>query len=80
MTSGEQLSDEFIKIISRSDLKEVEIIEGTPKDLLILNTLREDSAKTYEDALLKIYQRFRPGNPPAIEKAKAPLPPRFSMI
>jgi DNA-directed RNA polymerase subunit beta len=77
VTSGEQLSDEFIKIISRSDLKEVEVIEGTPKDLLILNTLREDSAKTYEDALLKIYQRFRPGNPPAIEKAKALFEEKF---
>jgi DNA-directed RNA polymerase subunit beta len=77
VTSGEQLSDEFIKIIARSDLKDVEIIDGTPKDLLILNTLREDSAKTYEDALLKIYQRFRPGNPPAIEKAKSLFEEKF---
>jgi DNA-directed RNA polymerase subunit beta len=77
VTSGEQLSDEFIKIIARSDLKDVEIIDGAPKDLLILNTLREDSAKTYEDALLKVYQRFRPGNPPAIEKAKALFEEKF---
>jgi DNA-directed RNA polymerase subunit beta len=77
VTSGEQLSDEFIKIIARSDLKEVEVIDGAPKDLLLLNTLREDSAKTYEDALLKIYQRFRPGNPPAIEKAKALFEEKF---
>ncbi len=77
VTSGEQLSDEFLKIIGRSDLKEIEIIDGQPKDLLILNTLREDSAKTYEDALLKIYQRFRPGNPPALEKAKALFEEKF---
>ncbi len=77
VTSGEQLSDEFLKIIGRSDLKEIEVIDGQPKDLLILNTLREDSAKTYEDALLKIYQRFRPGNPPALEKAKALFEEKF---
>jgi DNA-directed RNA polymerase subunit beta len=40
------------------------------KDPLILNTLREDISKNHEDALIRIYQRLRPGNPSQIAKAK----------
>src|SRR4029077_7566686 len=40
------------------------------KDDLIRNSLKEDPTTTHEEALLRIYQRLRPGNPPALEKAK----------
>ena len=40
------------------------------KDPLILNTLKEDLSKTHEDALIRIYQRLRPGNPAQLNKAK----------
>ncbi len=40
------------------------------KDPLVLNALEEDQAETHEQALLKIYQRLRPGNPAQLEKAK----------
>src|SRR5262249_3162280 len=39
-------------------------------DPLILASLKEDPTSTHEEALLKIYQRLRPGNPPQLEKAK----------
>ncbi len=68
--SGEQLTEDTIKEIIRAEMREVEIIDGDPRDKLILNTIREDVAKDYESAILKIYQRFRPGNPPALEKAR----------
>ena len=41
------------------------------KDALILNSLNEDPTNTHEEALLKIYQRLRPGNPPQLEKARS---------
>jgi DNA-directed RNA polymerase subunit beta len=50
-------------------VKEVTIL-GKLKDDLIRNSLKEDPTHTHEDALLRIYQRLRPGNPPALEKAK----------
>ena len=37
---------------------------------IILTSLNEDPTNTHEEALLKIYQRLRPGNPPQLEKAK----------
>jgi len=39
-------------------------------DPLLLNTLAEDNSRTHEEALLKIYSRLRPGNPPQLDKAK----------
>ena len=45
------------------------VIPGV-RDPLLLNTLREDLSKNHEDALIRIYQRLRPGNPSQIAKAK----------
>ena len=41
------------------------------RDPLILNTLQEDPTADHESALLRIYQRLRPGNPPQLEKARS---------
>jgi DNA-directed RNA polymerase subunit beta len=48
----------------------VEIITDKLLDPLILNTLTEDATKSHKEALLKIYGKLRPGNPPQIQKAK----------
>jgi len=40
------------------------------KDSLVLNTIKEDPSRSHEDALIRIYQRLRPGNPPQLAKAK----------
>jgi DNA-directed RNA polymerase subunit beta len=71
---GRQIGDAADKIIS-SSLKKVRIIQN-PSDTLILNTVAEEkleqfeAAGDYERALLKIYTKLRPGNPPQVDKAK----------
>ena len=46
-----------------------------PDDFLILNTLREDTTtSSHEEALLKIYGRLRPGNPPSAGEGARALP------
>src|SRR5690606_29951095 len=50
-------------------IEEVEVIEEID-DRLILNSLQEDVTKNHEEALLRIYQRLRPGNPPNLDKAR----------
>jgi DNA-directed RNA polymerase subunit beta len=67
--AGEVIPDERIKPIKNSKLRRVEIITEV-EDPLILNTVAEDATRSYEEALLKIFLRLRPGNPPQIEKAK----------
>jgi DNA-directed RNA polymerase subunit beta len=67
--SGEEITEEAARAIAGSELREVEVLREV-EDFLILNTLREDTTNSHEEALLKIYQRLRPGNPPQLEKAR----------
>ncbi len=65
---GETLGKEHLDRIYASTIGEVNI--GKVKDPLIKVSLDEDGTTTHEEALLRIYQRLRPGNPPQLEKAK----------
>jgi DNA-directed RNA polymerase subunit beta len=56
------------KEVSESTLKSVDVVSQVD-DMLILNSIIEDRTASHEEALLKIYQRLRPGNPPQLEKA-----------
>lgn len=51
-----------------STLKSIEIVEKA-EDQLVMNSVLEDGTASHEEALLRIYQRLRPGNPPQLEKA-----------
>jgi DNA-directed RNA polymerase subunit beta len=66
--AGAQVGDK-ISQIQQSDIKKVEVIEQI-QDPLILNTIGEDDCENQGQALLKLYIRLRPGNPPNEEKAK----------
>ena len=48
-----------------------------PKTPHLLNTLADDNTSSHEEALLKIYQRLRPGNPPQLEKASELFKEKF---
>ncbi len=69
LEAGRQISDTIIKTITDLEIKKIEVIKKLD-DPLILNSLESDFTKSHEDALLKIYARFRPGNPQQVEKAK----------
>jgi DNA-directed RNA polymerase subunit beta len=70
--SGEIISESVALEIAASGLAEVEVLASNVDDLdlLIINSMREDPTKSYEEALLKIYSRLRPGNPVQLEKAR----------
>jgi len=68
-----KLNEEIIEKLRELKTKEVEVVTEA-KDELILNSLREeqdekDPVDSHERAMLRIYQRMRPGNPPQKEKA-----------
>jgi DNA-directed RNA polymerase subunit beta len=63
------LTDEVLDKATLAGIKEITVL-GKVKDPLIIASLNEDPTSTHEEALLKIYQRLRPGNPPQLEKAK----------
>ncbi len=75
--AGNTITRDQAELICTSGLKAVETMQEQ-KVPLIMNSLREDSdesrrrtgvAPSHQDALIRIYQRLRPGNPPALDKA-----------
>lgn len=66
--AGCQIGD-AVEQIQESSLKNLRIITNVT-DPLMVNTLAEDTSRSHEEALLKIYTRLRPGNPPQLEKAR----------
>ena len=54
-----------------------EIIDLLGDDEYIRNSLEKDNTDTTEKALIEIYERLRPGEPPTVENAKALLVSRF---
>lgn len=69
LKAGTLIGEEAINTLAKLDLKELEIIKKV-EDPIILNSLEEDKTKSHEEALSKLYVRFRPGNPPLLDKAK----------
>src|SRR5262245_2894965 len=82
LDAGETFTKEILDKIYASNLKAVEVLhlkteQGKQIDALILASLDEDPTNTHEEALLKIYQRLRPGNPPQLEKARELFKEKF---
>jgi DNA-directed RNA polymerase subunit beta len=88
----EEISEEAAKAIRDAGIESVEVIDEI-HDPLILNTLRvdadaevewateeEEAQARHERALLKIYTRLRPGNPPNLNKARELFDDKFFNI
>jgi DNA-directed RNA polymerase subunit beta len=80
--SNKLITKEHLDKIYACGLKSIAILpskdeHGKQIDILVLNSLDEDPTNTHEEALLKIYQRLRPGNPPQLEKAKELFKEKF---
>ena len=73
--AGAQLGEALNKI-QASSLKSIAVVTKV-SDPLILNTLADDTAESHEAALMKIYARLRPGNPPQLDKAKTLFNEKF---
>jgi DNA-directed RNA polymerase subunit beta len=74
--AGEKIAKDASETICTAGVKVVEIMPA-PKTPLIFNSLLEDTTSSHEEALLRIYQRLRPGNPPAVEKARTLFREKF---
>ncbi len=74
---GQKITKNAAEQICTSGLREVEVMDE-PRSPLLLNALAEDATASHEEALLRIYQRLRPGNPPQLEKARQLFYEKFS--
>ena len=73
---GHRITKNTAEVICTSGLKSVKVME-VPKTPVILNALNDDTTSSHEEALLRIYQRLRPGNPPQLEKARTLFNEKF---
>jgi DNA-directed RNA polymerase subunit beta len=79
--SGAQIGESLGKV-QASGLKSIEVVTKV-SDPLILNTLADDTVEKtsqhneHENALLRIYARLRPGNPPQLDKAETLFEEKF---
>ena len=74
--AGHKITKSTAEIICTCGLKKVEVMVA-PKLPLMFNSLNDDPTSSHEEALLRIYQRLRPGNPPQLEKARTLFEEKF---
>lgn len=74
--AGQRIGKDTAEQICASGVKSIGVID-TPKTPLVFNALADDTTSSHEEALLRIYQRLRPGNPPQLEKARTLFNEKF---
>ena len=74
--AGQKFSKAIAETICTCGVKSVQVMDA-PKVPYIINSIAEDNTNSHEEALLRIYQRLRPGNPPALEKARTLFHEKF---
>ena len=74
--AGHKVTKNAAETICTCGITKCEVMSA-PKTPLLFNSLADDSTSSHEEALLRIYQRLRPGNPPQLEKAKTLFKEKF---
>ncbi len=71
--AGDSLSADWSEVLREHGVTETEVIfpEWDLVSDILLNTIRKDTAKSFEQSIIEIYRRMRPGDPPTLESAKA---------
>lgn len=70
---NKELTKEDLDLLRSKNIKSFEVlfIDNLNVSPSLRNTLLEDKAQTKEEALLEIYRKLRPGDPPTLEFAEA---------
>ncbi len=71
--AGDPVSADWAEVLREHGIEEAELIfpEWDLVSDILVNTVRKDTAKSFEQAIIEIYRRMRPGDPPTLESAKA---------
>jgi DNA-directed RNA polymerase subunit beta len=73
LEANQELTPDKLHKISESGVKTIEVFFPERDDVgnIITNTLRRDSVRKPEEALIEIYRKLRPGDPPTLDTATA---------
>src|SRR4051812_39577145 len=72
LETNQELSDSKLKELAAKGIKQVKVIytDNLTHGSFIRDTLSQDKITSPEEALIEIYKRMRPGDPPTVEAAK----------
>lgn len=76
LEGSHRISKNTAEVICTSGVKSIVVMDPPPSPHL-LNAMADDATSSHEEALLRIYQRLRPGNPPQLEKARTLFTEKF---
>ena len=70
--SNEKITEEFLTKVASSKVERMEVIyiDGIHVISAMRDTLLADKVQTSDEALLEIYRKMRPGEPPTVEMAR----------
>ncbi len=70
--AGQEVGPDAVEQLKERGIKEVEIFfpDWDLSGEILVSTIRKDTHKTKNEAILEIYRRLRPGDPPTYESAK----------
>jgi DNA-directed RNA polymerase subunit beta len=70
--AGRSLGEEILAKLLGKGSKKLEVVFPEREDVgvILVETLAKDTVKNQNDALLEIYRRLRPGDPPTVESAR----------
>ncbi len=70
--AGRPIGPELLETISRQSGADFEVVYPEREDVgaILIETLNKDAVKSQNEALLEIYRRLRPGDPPTVESSR----------
>ncbi|MFH0925280.1 MAG: DNA-directed RNA polymerase subunit beta [bacterium] len=69
--SGQKITDDIVEKVIENNIKSLELVDVAGSEIgpLLYDTLDKDITKTPEEAMMEIYKKLRPGDPPSVESA-----------
>ncbi len=73
LEASEELTERAISMAQEKNIEYVDVFfpETDEVGAVIRDTLKKDSVKTHEEALVEIYRRLRPGDPPTLDSSRS---------
>ena len=72
LEANEELTPRIISMAQEKEIEEIELFfpERDAVGSVLSSTLKKDPIRTHEEALIEIYRRLRPGDPPTIDSSR----------
>ena len=73
LEANEEVTPRIISMAQEKQIPEIEVFFPEPDEVgvVLSTTLRKDAIRTHEEALIEIYRRLRPGDPPTLDSSRS---------